>query len=227
VRTREVGPWLVGDVPAARGEIPVQALAWDRAGATLLRWIFERGCPESEIGAVLSSCDFNSAPGSREYALFGIRAVLPDDFEAEEVVAFPAAPKMVFESGADRSRVVLRRWGMAGMRFDGRTPDPAAVAAFWARETAREKTEPASVEPVALLHEGRACTGAKISFSAPREHHGDRFMARRWHGGAALVWHDPALNRIMSFEQIGPRGRAEIPARAAIPGLSFETPPRA
>ena len=61
--------------------------------------------------------------------------------------------------------------------------------------------------------------GRRVRFAAPRQFHGDRFMARRWKNGLAYVWHDRAANRIGVFEQIGPKTHVELPPET-VPGLT-------
>jgi len=203
LKTAEEGAFLVGWLDEA---LPAQALAYDRAGARLIRWIFEgrsseRGLREV-IRPVLRSCDFNADPDTCEYRLFGVHAILPRDYRIEDMITLPANVMMSFESEEDRSRAVFRRWGLASSI---RGED--ALADFYARVVRTNRYEIESAEPCELA----GCEALRVRFSAPREFHGDRYMGRRWHGGLAHVWHDRAANRISSFEQIGPKKRTELP----------------
>ena len=216
VRTADVGPFLVGWLDE---ELPVQALAYDRAGGRLIRWIFEgRSTPEGRrtvVEPVLRSCDFNDDPKVCEYRLFGIRAVLPRDYRIEDLVVLPANVMMSFEGETSRSRVVLRRWGLAGHLLGG-----GDLGDFYARVVRTNKYEILSCEACAI----NGGDGRRVRFTAPRQHHGDRYMARRWKNGLAYVWHDRAANRIEAFEQIGPEKHVELPPET-VPGLSVGPAP--
>ena len=213
LRTREEGAFLVGWLDDA---LPAQALAYDRAGGRLIRWIFEghssaKGLRDV-VGPVLRSCDFNADPATCEYRLFGVHAVLPRDYRIEDMVALPANVMLSFEQEEGRSRAIFRRWGLASS-IRGDEP----LADFYARVVRTNRHEVEAAAPCTLAgHEG-----LRVRFSAPREHHGDRYMARRWHGGLAYVWHDRAANRISSFEQIGPDGREELPL-STVPELASD-----
>lgn len=195
VRTREVGPFMLGWLD---GTLPVQALAWDRAGASLVSWVFEGGGGEANLRSaerILRSCDFNDDPGAQEYRLFGIRAKLPRDWKIEDMVALPANAMFSFEGETSHARAVYRRWGLASFLLgDG------PLLPFYRRVVATNRIEILSSEPCSV----NGCDGFRARFAAPREHHGDRYMARRWKNGRAVVWHDPSENRINAFEQIGP-----------------------
>ena len=213
LRTEEIGPFLVGRLDDA---LPVQALAYDRAGERLVRWIFEgaadvRGRREI-VAPVLSSCDFNDDPDVCEYNLFGIHAVLPRDYRVEDMVVLPANVLVSFEQEKGRSRATFRRWGLAAfLRGEDSLLD------FYARVVRTNRIEVLSSEPRTVGgHEGLLAR-----FSAPREHHAERYFMRRWHNGLAYVWHDRAANRIHSFEQVGPDGYDRLPPET-VPGLAVE-----
>ena len=213
LRTEERGAFLVGWLDDA---LPVQALAYDRVGGKLVRWIFE-GASDARgrrdvVAPVLGSCDFNDDPDVCEYRLFGIHAVLPRDYRVEDMVVLPANVYVSFEQEKGRSRAAFRRWGLASSIRGG-----DSLLDFYARVVRTNKIEILSSEPRTVNgHEGLFAR-----FSAPREHHGDRYMARRWKNGIAWVWHDRDANRIASFEQIGPDGREELPL-STVPGLSAD-----
>lgn len=195
VRTRECGPYLIGWLDET---LPVQALAWDRAGASLVSWVFEGGGGEENLRAaerVLRSCGFNDDPGAEEYGLFGIDAFLPRDWKVEDMVALPANVMVSFEGETSRARATFRRWGLASFLLGG-----DGLLDFYRRVVATNRIEILSSEPCRV----NGFEGYSARFAAPREHHGDRYMARRWKNGRALVWHDPEENRINAFEQIGP-----------------------
>ena len=214
LRTEERGAFLVGWLDG--GALPVQALAYDRAGGRLVRWIFE-DVPDARarrgiVAPVLDSCDFNDDPDVCEYNLFGIHAVLPRDYRVEDMVVLPANVLVSFEQERGRSRATFRRWGLASSIRGG-----DSLLDFYARVVRTNKIEILSSEPVSL----NGCEGLRARFAAPREHHGDRYMARRWKNGLAWVWHDRGANRIAAFEQIGPDGREELPL-STVPGLSAD-----
>lgn len=211
VKTAEAGPFLVGWLDE---KLPVQALAYDRAGGRLIRWIFEGRTSEKGrrevVQPVLRSCNFNDDPETCEYNLFGIRAVLPRDYRIEDLVVLPANVMMAFEGETSHSRVVLRRWGLAGhLLGDGDLGD------FYAGVVRTHKYEILSCERCEI----NGGDGRRVRFAAPRQFHGDRFMARRWKNGLAYVWHDRAANRIGVFEQIGPQTHVELPPET-VPGLT-------
>lgn len=196
VRTEEAGAYLLGWLDET---LPVQALAWDRAGGSLVSWVFEGGGGAENRRAaaeILRTCDFNDEPGAAEYRLFGIDAVLPRDWKIEDMVSLPANVKVCFEGETSMGRAVFRRWGLASTLLEGQ----AGLLPFWRMVAATDRIELLSSERCRI--NGRE--GFSARFAAPREHHGDRFMARRWKNGRAWVWHDPGENRIHSFEQIGP-----------------------
>lgn len=209
VRTEECGRFMIGYLS---DDMPLQALAYDAAGGSLLTFIFEGRSSAAErartVRPVLETIDFNDDPGMCEYALFGVRARLPRDFRVEDFSALPACVALSLESEKSKTRATFRRWGLADMLLGPRGLEPfyAAVAAGSQMElSAPEKTEVFG------------CEALSYSFSAPRRFHDDRFMARRWKNGRAVVWRDAAANRIYSFEQIGPDDRPEIPVTAAEP----------
>lgn len=217
------GAWSLGAMRGS-GAAPLQALAWERAGGALLRWIFEPCAPgvpaaahSAAVRELLRSCDFNDSPDCAEYALFGLRAALPRDWELEDVAAFPADVCFAFEHRRLRARAVFRRWGLARHRLpaDG---GAAALEAFWRDAMARECVVADACERRSFVFEGRRCDGLLVRFSAPRRYHDDRFMARRWRNGVARVWHVPERNAIFSFGDAGERDFPRLPVSAA-PGL--------
>ena len=182
VHTAEAGAFVMGWLDL---NLPLQALAYDRAGNRLVRWVFEGlTAPENRkriVEPILRSCDFNDDPAVCEYRLFGIHAILPREYRIEDIATFPARTMMAF----------FYRWAVRGNGIDWISSEPCTVSGW----------------------EGR-----RMRYSAPREHHSDRFMARRWKNGDAYVWHDRAANRVYSFEQMGPDGYPVLALPDCIPG---------
>ena len=203
IRTAEAGPFVLGWLD---DDLPVQALAYDRAEKRLIRWVFEGRASARDrrevVEPILLSCDFNDDPDVCEYRLYGIHAVLPREYRIEDIVVLPANVMMAFEGEESHARAVFRRWGLASSLLDGED-----LGDFYARVVRTNRYEVLSCE----RREAPGIDLRLVRFSAPREFHGDRFMARRWKNGRAYVWHDAATNRIHAFEQVGPRRAAPLP----------------
>ncbi|MBQ9727380.1 MAG: hypothetical protein IJV65_07735 [Kiritimatiellae bacterium] len=212
-RTKEVGPFLVG---WADERLPVQALAYDRFGGKLVRWIFEGRSSERGRAAlvepVVAATGFNDDPATCEYRLFGIRCVLPRDYKIEDMAAFPANAMMAFEGDESHARVTFRRWGLADLILEGKT-----LRSLYEEVVRTNGVRVESAEPRRIC----GCEGFVARFSAPREHHAERYFMRRWHNGLAYVWHDRAANRINAFEQVGPKGYGVLPPET-VPGLTVD-----
>ena len=210
VRTKEVGPFLVGWA----GELlPTTALAYDRFGGKLVQWIFEGHSSErgraSLVEPVVAATGFNDDPATCEYDLFGIHCVLPRDYKIEDMAAYPANAMMAFEGDESHARITFRRWGLADLILEGKTLESLYAEVVRTNGVRVESTEPRRIN---------GCEGFLARFSAPREHHSDRYFMRRWHNGLAYVWHDRAANRIHSFEQVGPKNYGVLPPET-VPGL--------
>ncbi|MGI5868778.1 MAG: hypothetical protein ACOX9C_04965 [Kiritimatiellia bacterium] len=214
VKTEDAGPFLVGWLDETR---PTQALAYDAKSERLVRWVFEgHTSPAGRrdiIRPILESFDFNHDPDACEYRLHGIHARLPWDYQIEDIVVLPANVMMSFEALDSKRKAVFRRWGLAGMLL-GRKD----LADFYKPIL---RTLGIEVEASAPCHVS-GCEARTLRFNAPREHHGDRFMRRRWFGGQAVVWHDREANRIYAFEQIGPEGSEALAFEDALPGRRLE-----
>lgn len=203
VHTDEVGEFVLGWLEE---DMPLQALAYDRTGRSLVRWIFEGHTSAKHrreiIAPILRSVSFNEDPDVREYNLFGIHANLPTDYKLEYMAALPAAVAMTFEGDESHARVSLRRWGLAETLVHRR-----GLEGFYRSVAQRAHILIDSCE----AREVEGCEGLFVRYSAPREFHGDRFMARRWNNGIAYVRHDREANRIFAFEQIGPKDYGQLP----------------
>ena len=213
VRTKEIGPFLVGWA----GELlPTTALAYDRFGGKLVQWIFEGHSSErgrtALVEPVVAATGFNDDPATCEYDLFGIRCVLPRDYKIEDMAAYPANAMMAFEGDESKARVTFRRWGLADLILEGKT-----LESLYAEVVRTNSIRVESMEPRRI----NGCEGFLARFSAPREHHSERYFMRRWHNGLAYVWHDRAANRIHSFEQVGPKNYGVLPPET-VPGLRVE-----
>ena len=128
------------------------------------------------------------------------------------MAAFPANAMMAFEGDESKARITFRRWGLADLILEGKTLESLYAEVVRTNGVRVESTEPRRIN---------ACEGFLAHFSAPREHHSDRYFMRRWHNGLAYVWHDRAANRIHSFEQVGPKNYGVLPP-GTIPGLRVE-----
>lgn len=210
LRTASVGAFLVG---WAEEGGPCQALAFCAARKKLVRWIFE---PSSRTDAswvasvrpILEAFDFNEGERA-EYQLHGLHAVLPREFLIEDMVVLPANVMMSFENVVDKRRATFRRWGLPDVVLAG-----AGLDAFHASIL---RTGGCTVQ------EATACRvngmeACRSLYEAPREHHMDRFMGRRWPRGEAVVWHDRVERRVYAFEQVGPAKSPALDFSTTLPG---------
>lgn len=213
LRTAKLGAFELGWIEQ---EGPCQALAYAPERRKLIRWIFEPLAAKGRdwrpcAAPILESCDFNEGPAA-EYQLHGIHALLPREYAIEDVVVSPANVMMSFESSASRRRATFRRWGLPEMLLGG-----GSLAAFHARilktgGCAVQRSEPCRVDGM---------EGVRSVYDSPREHHMDRFMGRRWHNGAAVLWYDRAMLRLHAFEQIGPDASEPLDFAAVLPGRTL------
>ena len=213
LETAVVGPFLLGW--DRRGAGPCQALAWHSGHRKLLRWTFEPRVRtgglrwDAALRPILSTWGFNDGPRT-EYRLHRLHCSMPAGYELEDVVVLPANVKFVFEHAEHRRRATFRRWGMDTMILRG-----LPIGAFHAHIL---KTDGVSIQSQTPCTIGgmEAC---RTVFDAPREHHSDRFMSRRWKNGEGWVWHNRAEMRIYAFEQIGPDDSPPLDFAETIPGL--------
>ncbi len=210
LETAEIGPFLLGWDRC--GEGPCQALAWtappgvsarqkgETKGGHLLRWVFEPRVRtggrrwDAALAPILSTFGFNDGEW-KEYRLHRLSCRLPADYEIEDVVVLPANVKFVFEHPGHHRRLTFRRWGMAEMILRG-----LSVGAFHAHILKTDGAAIRSQTPCDVY----GMEGCLSEYDAPREHHSDRFMARRWKNGRGYVWYDRDAMRLYAFEQIGP-----------------------
>ena len=216
LETADIGPFLLGWDKQGAG--PCQALAYNAKAAKILRWTFEPRVRtgglrwNAALAPILSTWGFNDGP-EREYRLHRLHCRLPEGYEIEDVVVLPANVKFAFEHAEHRRRAVFRRWGMAEMILRG-----LSLGAFHAHIL---KTDGAAIRSqTPCLVSGME--GCVTEFDAPREHHADRFMARRWKGGIGVVWHDRDEKRLYAFEQIGPKKSPPLDFSATIPGRTLD-----
>lgn len=214
VRTEDAGPFLMGWLDETT---PCQAIAYDPKSQHLVRWVFEGHSAKADrqniLRPILESFDFNNDADVCEYRLHGIRCVLPRDYQIEDIIVLPANVMMSFESEASMRKAVFRRWGLADMVL-GKTD----LMRFYEPIL---RTQSIEVEASRLCHVN-GCDARLVTYNAPREHHSDRFMRRRWSNGQAVIWHDEDANRVYTFEQIGPADTRELEFSAVIPGLNME-----
>ena len=161
------------------------------------------------VEPILRSCDFNDDPAVCEYRLFGIHAILPREYRIEDIATFPARTMMAFEGDKSKARITFRRWGLADLHLATQS-----LETFYRWAVRGNGIDWISSEPCMVS----GWEGRRMRYSAPREHHSDRFMARRWKNGDAYVWHDRAANRVYSFEQMGPDGYPVLALPDCIPG---------
>ena len=211
LETADIDPFRLGWDRQGTG--PCQALAYHARDRKILRWVFE---PRTRTGGlrwdaalapILSTWGFNDGP-EKEYRLHRLHCRLPIEYELEDVIVLPANVKFVFEHRDHHRRAIFRRWGMAEMILRG-----LSLGAFHAHIL---KTDGDSI------HSQTPCTVSGMEacltdFDAPREHHSDRFMARRWKGGQGVVWYDRDAMRLYAFEQIGPEKSPPLDFAATIP----------
>lgn len=214
IHTEEAGPFVVGWLDETR---PCQALAYDAAGACLVRWVFEghgtAAARHDVIRPILESFDFNDDSAACEYRLHGIHARLPRDYKIEDIAVLPANVMMSFEALTTKRRAIFRRWGLADLVLGRKTLDAFYTPIVKALSIEVEAFAPCRVS---------GCEARRVRFNAPREHHAERYMRRRWSGGTAVVWHDAAANRVYAFEQIGPEKTEELIFEDVVPGRVLE-----
>lgn len=179
----------------------------------LLRWIFEPRVRsgglrwDAALAPILSTFDFNDGDW-KEYRLHRLHCRLPADYEIEDVIVLPANVKFVFEHPTHHRRLTFRRWGMAEMILRG-----LSVGAFHAHILKTDGAAIRSQTPCDVY----GMEGCLSEYDAPREHHADRFMARRWKNGRGYVWYDRDAMRLYAFEQIGPDKSPALDLHDVIP----------
>lgn len=197
VETREVGDYLVGWM--ADPIVPCQAMGYNKETMHLIRWIFEgdrtENYREEVVFPILNSCSYNDSPKEHEYSLYGVHCVLPVDYKIEDIVTLPANVMMMFEADKTHRRATFRRWGLASTILGKKDLFDFYKPILRSLNIQAELVSKCTVN---------GCEGRILSFSSLREHHGDRYMRRRWHNGEAIIWYNKEENRIYTFEQIGP-----------------------
>lgn len=197
VETEEIGNFLVGWSPDPI--VPCQALGYNAETKHLVRWIFEgdrsSNYREEIIRPIINSCSFNDSSEEREYSLYGIHCTLPVDYKIEDIVTLPANAMMLFENEENHRRATFRRWGLASTILGKQDLFDFYKAILRSLNIQAELVTKCTVNN---------CDGRILKYSALREHHGDRYMRRRWHNGEAIIWYNKEENRIYTFEQIGP-----------------------
>lgn len=214
VHTEEVGAFIIGWMDDSR--VPCQALAYDKKTQHLVMWVFEgertQKYRENTIKGILNSFDFND-DDLCEYSLYGIHCLLPREYKIEDIVTMPANVMMLFENEKSMRRVVFRRWGMAKMLRGNNS-----LYDFY-KPIARQLNMETELLGELKVNNMEAI---RVRFSGLREHHGDRFMRRRWHNGDAIIWHNTEENRIYAFEQIGPEKSIPLQFSSVFKGLSLK-----
>jgi hypothetical protein len=176
---------------------PCQAMYYLKDAKKLIRWVFrssEKRLREKTCAPVLESFEPNGG-AEREYAIFGLDFVLPEEFKLEDMNALPANVMMAFESGS-RARAIFRRWGMPEVVLGGKSLVgfyPAFLKVQGCVVNDSEETEVAGMK------------AAKVRYRERGQHHMDKFMGRYWDNGEALLWHNEGEKRLYAFEQISPR----------------------
>lgn len=197
VETKDVGNFLVGWM--ADPIVPCQALGYNKETQHLVRWIFEgertANYREEVIFPILESSSFNDSSIEREYSLYGIHCFLPVDYKIEDIVTLPANAMMLFENESTHRRATFRRWGLASTILGKKDLFDFYNAILRTLNIQAELVSKCTVNNF---------DGRILKFSSLREHHGDRYMRRRWHNGEAIIWYNKDENRIYTFEQIGP-----------------------
>ncbi len=213
ISTATVGEFLVGWLDEST---PCQAMAFNPSTMHLIRWVFEghssKKGREEIIRPILEAFDFNDDENACEYNMHGIHCRLPWDYKIEDVVVLPANVLMNFESETTKRKVVFRRWGLADMVFRDNDLTEFYRPILMTNSIRVDGSTPCHVNG----HNAR-----RLIFNAPREHHKERFMSRRWHNGKALIWHDEPENRIYACEQIGPDGTPELDFMETLPGTTI------
>lgn len=196
---------------------PCQAMAYSERERVVVRWVFEpsqRTQPDwpRSLRPFLENFDFNDSPDGIDYQLYGLHAALPRAFRIEDMVTLPANVMLTLESDDDQRKVTFRRWGLPDMLLQGLT-----LVGLHERVL---RTNGSTVQSV-RDGEVNGMRAAISEFEAPREHHMDRFMGRRWPHGQAVIWHDTVGRRLYAFEQVGPAKSPPLDFSSVFPGLTL------
>jgi hypothetical protein len=197
---------------------PCQALAYSPAASKLIRWVFEpimaegAGWPRP-VEPILRSFDFNDGPRF-EVRLHGIKASLPREYHIEDASVLPANVTLTFEHIKNKRRAIFRRWGLPDLLLAGKPLAEFQETVLRAGGCTVQSVKSAEVSGM------EACEAV---YEAPREHHMDRFMGRRWPNGKAVMWYNRDEKRLYSFEQVGPAKSAELKFEETLPRLKISS----
>ena len=180
-------------VARGRPKVPRHAVRWFSERRLMVRVIADPSTSDSDFAAVLASWHTRSDTRT-DYAIFGVRAVLPPKWEIEHLVARPGNVRLI-TSGPGMITLTTRRIALAKRFLDGRTPED-----FFSRLLRSENA--AVLKSEALIIRGSAA--AKIIFRRPGEHRMEKVLGAFWKG-TGYLWHDESTNRLHTLEQIGPK----------------------
>lgn len=186
---RERAGWSVA---RGRAEIPRHAARWFAARQLLVHLVVDPMADDAEFDALLDSWQTRSDQRV-EYAIFGVRAVLPEKFTIEHLVARPGNVRLI-ASGPRMTTLTVRCIGMARHFVHGLT-----LTDFYSRLLRAEGSGVLASESRTL----RDLPGAQVTFRRAGEHAMEKVLGAFWKG-TGLLWHDAAANRLFALEQIGP-----------------------
>lgn len=192
-------------IARGRPQVPRHAARWLAERKLVLHLVVDPAASDDEFHGILDSWR-TRGDGRRDHALFGMRAVLPEKFVVEHLVARPAAVKLI-ASGPRMLTVTSRRIGMARTFTHGFT-----LSAFYASLLRADGAKVLSAVDATV----RGLLGAKIVFRKPGEHALERVLGAFWKG-TGWLWLDIERNRLMAVEQIGPKRSPHLEIDDVVP----------
>jgi len=186
----ELAGWAVA---RGRPKVPRHAVRWLSERRLVVRVIADPAASDEEFAALLASWHTRTDTHT-DYAILGVRAVLPPKWEIEHLVARPGNVRLI-ASGPGMITLTTRRIALAKRFLDGRTPED-----FFSRLLRSENAGVLQSEALII----RGCSGAKIIFRRPGEHRMEKVLGAFWKG-TGYLWHDERTNRLHTLEQIGPK----------------------
>ncbi len=179
-------------VARGRAEVPRHAARWFAERKLLVHLVVDPQVLDSELHTLLDSWSTRTDQRT-EHAMFGVRAVLPDAFTIEHLIARPGNVRLI-ASGPKMLTVTLRCIGLARHFVDG-----LQLEDFYGRLLRAEGSGVLSRQASTL----RGLPGATVVFRRAGEHAMEKVLGAFWKG-TGLLWHDQAANRLYALEQIGP-----------------------
>ena len=191
-------------IPAEDG-LPHQLGRWFPERGLWVHWSLDPAVPMTTVDAIAAGSTVRT-DGHTERSVFGLTAILPDDFTCERLDPHPGSVALVGE-GRSHLRVIVRRLGLARHLLDGRTVGQVA-----GRLLRGDLAQIDDVQETTI----RGHAGARIRYRQRGEHALEKAMGRRW-PGEAIAWHDPMGNRLWLVAQVGPRKAPRLDPLGIVP----------